>query len=149
MHARMWHVVHLSPWVDCSLKQSWKVHLPVVTVSQKRLIQSLTRGWLPRILVWRQSKEQLHSMRRVAACKYGLESWWGEAKIDLMCQWYHIVIALRNCLSLPDFLESPGCWSSPVHLYHSGSTPPNVVEWWPNQHVFPCSPAAISPTSSL
>ena len=52
----------------------------------------------------------------------------GEARIDLMCQWYHIVIALRNCLSLPDFLESPGCWSSPVHLYHSGSTPPNVVE---------------------
>ena len=28
----------------------------------------------------------------------------------------------------PDVLESQGCWSSPVHLYHSGANPPNIDE---------------------
>ena len=145
----MWHVIHLSPCSGLQIKAELKgafasgnsVSKEANSVSHKRLTSKNT--------VWRQSSEQLHSMRKVAAWECRLERWWGEAKIDLMCQWYQIVIAWLNCLSLPDVLESPGCWSSPVRLYHSGSIPPNVGEWWPNQPVLPCSPAAMSSTSSL
>ena len=53
----------------------------------------------------------------------------------------------ERCSDLPDVVGPGGCWSSPVHLYHSGSSQPGIAEWWPNQHVLPCSPVSEWPTS--